>query len=372
MKKILILLTIIILVHPIRIHALEYNCELSGKDKIYTKPSDPNMMNRSTTSLYIDISNIDNLSSFTLYVGYDKELVGLSNCNLLNYAGSGCYITNDKKVFYDYKYSDGYLNLFGNYRLYTVSFMPKDSTPESGVTQVSVYFENAKDKEGNPVTINSCNKSYSFAKSGMYFKNDTDETNNSDVNVDNIKGNETKEENNLNTSVTDNDNSDVKKEIIEQKSDNNYAKSIKIDGYDLDFNKEKNEYKLYIKDDVNKMTIDVNVEDKKATYKIVGNDDLKSNDYKVSVEVIAENGQKNIYTIYTEISNEEDNNINISEKNISQVSTSEETEPKNDSEDSNLMYIIIGVGMLVVIILIISSVISHKKTKKLEKMFDEF
>lgn len=372
MKKNMILLIIFILMQPIRIHALEYNCELSGEDKIYSKPSDPNMMYRSSTSLYIDISNIDNISSFTVYVDYDNEIVGLGNCNLLNYIGSGCSITSDKKVFYNYKYSDGYLNLFDKYKLYTISFMPKDSTPESGTTEVKVYFENAKDKNGNPITISSCNKSYSFSKSGMYFKNDTDETNNGDGNTDNIKEKETNVKNNSNTNVNDSSNTDVMKELTEQKSDNNYAKSIEIDGYDLDFNKEKTEYKIYIKDDVNKITIDVNVENEKATYKIVGNDDLKSNDYKVLVEVIAENGQKKTYTIYTEISNEEDNNKNISEENISQVSTSDEKEIKNDNEDSNFMYIIIGVSILVVIVLIISSIISHKKTKKMEKMFDEF
>ena len=170
MKQKITLLIIFILILPTKTNALEYTCTLSGNDKINSKSNDSNINLRSITPLNINISNINNISSFTVYIQYDNELIGVNTCNLLNYIGSGCSTTSDRKIFYEYKYSDTYLNLFDKYNLYTVSFMPKASTPESGKSEVKVYFENAKDIEGNSITINNCNKTYNFSKPGMIFK----------------------------------------------------------------------------------------------------------------------------------------------------------------------------------------------------------
>ena len=69
-------------------------------------------------------------------------------------------------------------------------------------------------------------------------------------------------------------NSPEQKEKEVKKSDNNNVSSLKILGHDLDFEKEKLEYNLNIKDEY-ALVFEIDLEDAKASYKIEGNEDLK-------------------------------------------------------------------------------------------------
>lgn len=159
----------------------------------------------------------------------------------------------------------------------------------------------------------------------------------------------------------------AKEEIKVPKSNNNYIKTLEIKGYKIDFRKAKKNYDLIIEKDVNKLELNIELENDKATYKILGNDNLKENDYKVLIEVTAENGDKQTYTINTEIKedkelNEEKEETKVKEKN---------TEKLNIKIDKK--YIIIGgiiLGVIVLIIVIVKIII-YRKDRKFFKSLDE-
>ena len=77
-------------------------------------------------------------------------------------------------------------------------------------------------------------------------------------------------------------------------SSNNYIKNITIKGYKLSFNKKKYDYTLTVKED--KLNIKVVLDDKKATYKIIGNDNLKNNS-QIVIKVMSESGEARLYNI---------------------------------------------------------------------------
>lgn len=155
MKKILLFLIIILL--PINVSASNYVATIKGSDFIYSK-SDKDYMNQMMkTNVSIDVSNLDNISYLELYITYDTKLVGISTCHSFNFIAGGCDITSDKKIYYIYK---GYYH--ENYPLFTATFMYNDNTLSNGSTSITVSFLNAKDKDGNNITINPVTKIFTF------------------------------------------------------------------------------------------------------------------------------------------------------------------------------------------------------------------
>lgn len=81
------------------------------------------------------------------------------------------------------------------------------------------------------------------------------------------------------------------------KSSIKYLKSLSIEGYDIDFAKDKTLYTIDVAKDVNALDIKVELEDEKASYVIKGADDLSSHYDMVEIVITAENGERKIYTI---------------------------------------------------------------------------
>ena len=88
----------------------------------------------------------------------------------------------------------------------------------------------------------------------------------------------------------------IKFGINEEEEGNNLIKSIKIDGYKINFNPNVNDYKLKLKNRDDKLNIDVELDNEEAEYVILGNAHLK-NKSTVRIKVTALNGEENIYTI---------------------------------------------------------------------------
>ena len=82
----------------------------------------------------------------------------------------------------------------------------------------------------------------------------------------------------------------------EKKSDNNFLASLKVIGYDINFERDKTEYSLNVSDYVNNLDFVLMTEDVNATYDIIGNSSL-NNGSKVIISVTAENGEKKDYVI---------------------------------------------------------------------------
>ncbi len=143
------------------------------------------------------------------------------------------------------------------------------------------------------------------------------------------------------------------------KSNNKNLKSIEIEGYTLDFKTEKKFYDLEIAKDVNSLNIKVVPEDSRATYKIIGNDDLKANDYRVSIEVTSEAGNQSIYVIKAKVK--------------SDTLTKEDQNKKsfNFQISKKFLLMIALICAFLIGIFIIIKIIIHKKDRRLEKDLDQ-
>ena len=151
---------------------------------------------------------------------------------------------------------------------------------------------------------------------------------------------------------------------------NAYLKKLEIDGYKFSFKKDVFEYEIDIDDKVNELKVNVETEDKKATYKILGADDLKKYNNKVFITVMAEDGTTNTYTIRKKEKEkkEEDKKEEI-------IIEKEKTEsPKVnlnfEFKEEHIKIAAIGVGALIGLI-IIYNIIRYFIDKKIDKALDD-
>lgn len=80
-------------------------------------------------------------------------------------------------------------------------------------------------------------------------------------------------------------------------SGDNYIKSLTIKGYELKFNKDTLEYELYVKNDVNSLDMNIELNDSTARYEVTGNESFKTGENTVEIIVTAENNNQKTYTI---------------------------------------------------------------------------
>lgn len=146
-------------------------------------------------------------------------------------------------------------------------------------------------------------------------------------------------------------------------SSNTFLSKLEIYNYNIDFNKKNKYYEISVSPEVNELDVRASVEDEKALYKIYGNDDLKNNDYTVTIEVTAEDNTKSTYKIKVNLKDEENQIINDT--------TPKEEKKKDIKLDKKIIKLMsgIGIGLLLIIVLIIIKSIRKKKT--LDKMFKE-
>ena len=154
-----------------------------------------------------------------------------------------------------------------------------------------------------------------------------------------------------------------------KKSDNAYLKKLEIEGYKFTFKKDVFEYEINIDDNVNELKVSVETEDKKATYKILGADDLKKYNNKVFITVMAEDGTTNTYTIRKQVEEEQE------EKENTIVEKEEDKKGPKVSlnfkiTDEHLKIAAIGIGILVGLI-IIYNIIRYFIDKKIDKALDD-
>lgn len=86
---------------------------------------------------------------------------------------------------------------------------------------------------------------------------------------------------------------------ITRKDTSNYLSDLKIENYDIEFNKTKQEYSLKIDKDVQKLDITAITEDENAKVSIKGNENLKDGS-KITIEVKSTDNDIRIYTINIE------------------------------------------------------------------------
>lgn len=89
----------------------------------------------------------------------------------------------------------------------------------------------------------------------------------------------------------------VYKPVVYNYSSDNYLKLLEIEGYELEFDKNTNEYKITVKNNVTTLDIRALAEHYGARVKITGNDGFEVGENTVIVTVTAENGSTREYKI---------------------------------------------------------------------------
>ncbi len=166
--------------------------------------------------------------------------------------------------------------------------------------------------------------------------------------------------NNSNNNTNNSTNNKVEKE--EKKSSNKYLKELKIKNYEIDFNKNENNYTITIPKDINSLEIEATPEDEKSTVTINGNDDLKKYNDKIFIVVTSEDGSTNTYTI----------SVTYTEENEEVVEEVEKIEEKDSFKLTKDQILLIGIALgIILIIFIIIIIVVKINDRKIDKALDE-
>ena len=279
------------------INASDYSCEIVGDDIIYSNSN-------KTSYINVNITNVEDLLSFRMYIKYNNKKFDVDTCQFLNYTTSSCSLrTNDNSlIFYDYLYNKDYS--LKDYPFFYANFKSNENTPNTGTTTISVYFEDVKDKNNKSITIDKCEKKLSF------------EEGNGEI--------------------------DVKTDTF----------NISIDGYNFEFDENTYEYNLDVKSEVNSLDIKVESPDS-YKYIVNGATDLNSFGNKVTIDVTTPDNNNVTYTI----------NV-IREKTEIETTNIKENIKDNLKNIKKYLPYILGV---IVILLIIIIIIKKKDNNKMDK-----
>lgn len=315
MKK--LFMFIIFFLFIVIIHASGYTSSINGEDVMY--PYDETRSNYFFVSnMRINIDDIEDLSSFNMYISYDKDKIGVSECSLFDGNKKDCTFSSDNSVIkYSYKYSKDYKF---DKDFYIVSFVSNNKTPNNGTSDIKVYFEDAKDKNGNDVKIDESVKTITFKEIGEYYVP-----------------------------------SDNKKEESEVSS---YIKELKIDGYDIDFDSKTQDYTIKVDNEINKLDISVELYDKNGRYIITGASDLNSFSNKISILVTSSDNEEREYKI----------NVIREKQEINKASITGEV--NNIVKKTNIKSYIPFIGGGIVLIILLVLIIKKLSSKKLDKFLD--
>ena len=172
--------------------------------------------------------------------------------------------------------------------------------------------------------------------------------------------NKSTNDNQSNKNTTNNSNEKPTEVIKEQeKSNNNYLKSLEIVDYNINFNKDVNEYSLDVDNATDIVLINAFLEDEKAMVEGVGPKELEVglNTYKISVT--AENGEVREYTIIITRAEKQEENQEVSNDLIA----NKESILQNNFKK---IILVIGFGIITLGILLVLFMIKKKKLKKVE------
>ena len=80
-------------------------------------------------------------------------------------------------------------------------------------------------------------------------------------------------------------------------SSDNLIKSLKIKGYSIDFDPNKLEYSIKVKNNVKSLDLEIILNDENASYEVSGNQNFKVGENPVTIKVTAEDGSERTYTL---------------------------------------------------------------------------
>ena len=159
------------------------------------------------------------------------------------------------------------------------------------------------------------------------------------------------------------------KSYTNEKSNNNLS-SLEIEGYDIVFDKHMLSYDINIYSKTNSINIEAECENKDATIEIVGDDNLKKNNYVVEIIVTAPDGSQKTYKINTIISKDETEEEIETSKDIKRLYKGLKKQFTSETIKKLKMFGICFAG--IVIFIIIVKIVKNSRLNKKIKNFDDF
>ena len=99
-------------------------------------------------------------------------------------------------------------------------------------------------------------------------------------------------------------------------SSDNTIKNLIIKNHKIDFSKDKLEYDITVDGDTDKLDMIITLNDEKATYEVIGNENFKEGNNKVYIVVIAEDGKTRKYIINVKKKKKEKRRESNSSRNV--------------------------------------------------------
>lgn len=113
-------------------------------------------------------------------------------------------------------------------------------------------------------------------------------------------------------------------------SSNNYLKSLSVEGYEIDFDKNTLEYSIEVENDVEKVNIKATTEDGNATVSGTGEKEVTEGNNKLEVKVTAENGNERTYVINVKVKELDPINVKVDDEEYTVIRKEDVLEaPKN-------------------------------------------
>ena len=357
MKKILFIILLLLII-PVKVNAASvYYANVTG-------PTNAKIGNEISEVFMITIDGVKQndknslgVAAVVFELNFDDVVLTPTGINSNGWTSELIYDQSSKKYYVqstigfhpEYVCSDGILNC-GNYKV-TIEFMVNETNKEKttikiGEIQVGLLnqiFDGSEISENNIKIITG-----KGTDSHTLIIKDNEGTTPTKP-KDSIVKNETKK--NIKTqvktnNVTNTTNTDKK---------NNHLKELKIEGYEINFDKYKNIYEVAVQKNVNSLKITAIPEGSKAKVTITGADNLQENNGKVIIEVKPEEGDSKLYIINTFQVEEE-----VIKKENKIVITDDQIELGKK--------ILIGVAIVIVVIFIIVKIRDRIVEKNIDKL----
>ena len=128
--------------------------------------------------------------------------------------------------------------------------------------------------------------------------------------------------NNGNSNKKNNQSYDYKNEVVDinkENSSDNYLSSLSVEGYNIEFDKEKLEYSLDVDEDTTSVNINATASSDKANVIGAGNIKLTDGINNIKITVIAENGNERVYTLLINVKDIDPIKVKIGKKEYTVV-----------------------------------------------------
>ena len=113
-------------------------------------------------------------------------------------------------------------------------------------------------------------------------------------------------------------------------SSNNYLKSLSVEGYEIDFDKNTLEYSIEVENNVEKVNIKATTEDSGASVSGTGEKEVTEGNNKLEVKVTAENGNERTYVINVKVKELDPINVKVNNEEYTVIRKEDVLEtPKN-------------------------------------------